>query len=282
MPGALMCVLWALALPAHAAAEPTPAEKCAEEKALYEIFAAYTPVSPASGAEAKQHVPATVWAESQWPVTFLVASSPQSLSRPDIDSGHGSAGPGSFATKYTFTSTKATTEAGTIYWAVAFTPPTPDCGSGSNTFYTPTRTLLVFPSEGGAGTTTESPSTKSPAHLRVGITARGVVHVGRPTVAYVVNCTASCTGHTQFRAWLVRGHSRAARARGLDFGPRAVSITGAAGGRQPFSQRYRGRALRSLRSMLRGSGRVRLEVSVSVKDAYGQIAQAHKAILLRR
>jgi hypothetical protein len=281
VPLALVCAAGALALPAHAAAAESSSEKCANEKALYEIFAAYTPVTPVNGAEAQAHVPATFTAESQSPVTFDVASSEQGVSKADIDSGHGSAGAGSLATKYTFTSSRATAQAGTIYWAVAFTASLPDCGGESRTFFTPTRTLQVRPSPESAPTEW-SPPTTSTSHLRVGISAANVLHVGRPTVSYSIECTSSCTGHTRVQAWLVRRHRKAARAATLDFGPRGVSITNPAGGHERFSKRYQGRALRQLRSMLRGNGQVKLEVTVTAKDASGDPATAHKVILLRR
>jgi hypothetical protein len=272
------CALAIAAPPAQAA----ESENCSAEKALLPFIAEYTPLSPAANVQAQRGSAITFSFEHELEATtlrFEAASSQTSLSTPDIDSGTATAQPG----KFTFTSTKVTAKAGTVYWAFSFTHTLRNCGGETQTYTTHARKLEVIgagesPSSPG---TSLSPPTASPAHLRVGITAARVVHMGRPTVTYVIDCTAACSGHTSFQAWEVRRHRKTIRTTALDFGPKTVSIRSSAGGHQRFSERYRAHALKKLRSALR-AGELKLEVSVKVKDSYGKIAQAQKVIWVRR
>jgi hypothetical protein len=269
------------ALPAHAAEETGPeSPRCKAEQEIFQIAAEYAPLSPADGATAQAGSAVTFSVEtniSNPDVRFDVASSSASLTKPDIDSGAGAQQAGS--SKYTFTSTKAAAKARTVYWQVAFTHVLESCGSSPVTVRTPARTLrVVGEAPGGGGGSSEegkggSPSTSwssptaSPSHLRVGITAVRVLHLRQPVVAYLIDCTARCVGHTSVEAWLVRSHKRARRMRGLDVGPRNVSITSSVGGHERFRERYTSRTLR---------------VTVEVNDASGKLAQAHAVIWLRR
>jgi len=101
-------------------------------------------LEPANGATVPAGTPVVFSAEPllKNAPTFSVASSPALLSSPDIDSGTGSQS-GAF---YKFTSTKATATPRTIYWAASFTF-TPEGCEGPSTFTTPSRTLMVVPSE---------------------------------------------------------------------------------------------------------------------------------------
>jgi hypothetical protein len=281
----LVFVICGLALPGTAAAEE-PAN-CSAEKTLLPFVAEYTPLSPAEKAQAPQDSAVTFTFGAGLEATtlrFEAASSQSLLSTPDIDSGTATAQPG----KFTFTSTKVTAKAGTLYWAFSFTHALKACGGELATYTTPVRKLEVIgtggPSEtSSSGSTTNwSPATTSSFHLRVGITAARALRVGPPTVAYVIDCTAACSGHTSVQAWQVRRrHRKTTRAAALNFGPKGVSIKPSSGGHERFSQRYRGGALKKLRSMLQ-AGEVKLQVSVAVKDASGKSASAQKVIWLRR
>jgi hypothetical protein len=290
----------ALVVPGHARAAES--SECAGEKALYELYTyaleleseGKSDTQPPNGAEVPQHSAATLSGESGVPLSFEIApgveerAGKQALKHPLIDSGTGTASPGTNATKYTFVSTKATSIARTVYWDAAFTAELKHCESPTMTFRTNPRALEVIghseeatpPPPVESRTTTYSPP--SPTGLKVGITASRLVHIGRPAVAYLVDCTAACGGQTSVRAWELRGRGKPVRVSALDFGPRAVSIPGSSGGNQRFTQRFRGRALKKLRGMLRGGHEMKLVVTATVKDSAGDSVQAQRVILLKR
>jgi hypothetical protein len=288
------------ALPARAAEETGPeSPRCKAEREIFELAAEYAPLSPADGATAQAGSAVTFTVEtdvSNPQVRFDIASSAASLTNPDIDSGAGvqQGGGSGGTTTYTFTSTKAAAKARTVYWQVAFTHVLESCGNSPVTVRTPVRTLkVVGEAPGGGGSSGEehkagSPSTSwssptaSPAHLRVGITAVRVLDLRRPVLAYLIDCTARCVGHTSVRAWLVRRHKHARRMRGLEFGPRSVSIKDSIGGHERFRDRYTGRALRQLRRLMHGGASVKLQVVVAVDDASGKLTQTHAVISVRR
>jgi hypothetical protein len=286
--GALGAVACLTTLPAPSA-QAAESENCPAERAVLPFVAENTPLSPADKLRVQQGSAVTFAFEHELEATtmkFEAASSQALLSTPDIDSGTATLQPGRPG-RFTFTSTKVTAHPGTVYWSFSFSHTLKNCNDETQTYSTPVRTLEVVgtggsngsPEHGGPET---SPPTNSPAHLRVGITAARVIHMGRPTVAYVIDCTATCSGDTSFKAWEVRGrHRKATRAAALDFGPKGVSIKSSSGGHERFTRRYRGSALKKLRSMLR-AGEVKLQVTVAVKDAYGKIARAQKVIWLRR
>jgi hypothetical protein len=296
---ALAAACCALLVPGHARAENG---ECAGEKALYELYTyaleleneGRSNTQPPNGAEVPQHGAATLSGESGTPLTFEIApgveerGGRQVLKHPLIDSGTGTPSPGTNATKYTFVSTKATSIARTVYWDAAFTAELKHCESPNMTFRTNPRALQVIghgeeptpPPPVEPGTTTYSPP--SPTGLKVGITASRLVHIGRPAIAYLVDCTATCGGQTSIRAWELRGRAKPVRVSALDFGPRAVSIVGSSGGNQRFTQHFRGRALKKLRGMLRAGHEMKLVVTATVKDSAGHSVQAQRVILLKR
>jgi hypothetical protein len=105
---------------------------------------------PSSGATVQAGGPVTFSGDSGAPVTFAVASSPALLSNPDVDSGSGSASPGTSASgppMYTFISTKAAATPRTLYWTVSFSDASiPSCaGQTPITYTTYVRTLTVVP-----------------------------------------------------------------------------------------------------------------------------------------
>jgi hypothetical protein len=282
----LACALVGGALPAAAtAAEPT---QCQGEKLLYELYAYAVGMRmiPESGAEVGQRSSVALSSESETQLRLNVASSEAGLARPDIDSGAGTAGPGTDTTRWTFNSTKATARPGTVYWDASFTRPLPSCGGGIETFRTGARALQVIsaaemPPPIPSPETNTTYSAPTATGLKVGITAARVVR-GHASVAYLVDCTAQCSGRTYVHAWVLRGHKRALRARQFDFGPRNVSISAPSGGNQRFTVRFRGSTLKQLKSMLHGGGELKLAVTAAVKDTAGHGAQAARTILMHR
>lgn len=209
--------------------------------------------------------------------------------------GTASPSSGSGTVPYSFTSSKATENAGTVYWQVSFTRRIPHCNGGKGETRTfPTSILGAKPHvltvlEGGEiprpvpipgpGSTSESKA--SPTGLKVSITAAQLIHIGHPAIAYLVGCTAQCTGKTSFQAWQLRGRRKPLRVRALDFGPRTVSIQGATGGNERFNAHWRGRALKTLKSMLHGGHEVKLVVTAKVADSKHNSVQVQRVILLK-
>ncbi len=302
--GVLLGLTLALTLPAHAAAEPS---QCEGERFIYELYAyaVSTTLRPETGAEVAQHSTVTFTGEGEAPLTFEVASSEAALAHPDIDSGTGTSGPGTETTKWTFTSTKAASTAGTIYWQVSFTRKLTQCGGETRTYTTTglgatAHTLSVIsaaelptpapateaPPPSSSPGATNGPNTSwsaaTPTGLRVGLTASRLVHIGHPAVAYLVDCTAACEGKTSFTAWQLRGRHKPRALRSLDFAAHKVSMTGATGGNVRYTAHFRGRALKQLRSILRAGGEVKLQLSARVKDTKGNFVQVQRVLLLKR
>jgi len=274
----------------------------------FELFAygVSTTFTPADGAEAAQGSAVTFSGESgviepneghpeELPLRFEIASSEEALSKGSyLDSGAGRVSPGikPERRKYSLTSSRVTTNTGDIYWQASFTHYLAKCGktvtfntgSGFSKPYvvsvvSPSETPTQVPSPGG-GNTNYSKST--PTGLKVGVTASRLVHIGHTAVAYLVDCTATCTGKTSVQAWELRGRRKPASVRALAFGPRKVSITGTSGGNERFVMRFRGRALRELRSILRSGHEVKLVITASVKDSKGNPVHAQRVVLLKR
>jgi hypothetical protein len=318
---ACLCGGSLLAIPGHAGAEQSEEEKCQGELLLYE-FLAYgvgTTLAPASGAEVVQHSAVTFTGESastepepgkreEIPLSFQVSTSKtrdaekrEVPAPPYLASGVGTASPnpGSGTVPYSFTTSKATENPGTVYWQASFSRRLPHCNGGKGETKTfPTSILGAKPHALTVLKGEEEPERLPPCHpptpicisespetpgkLKVSITAAQLVHIGHPAVAYLVGCTVKCTGKTSFQAWQLRGRHKALRVRALDFGPRSVSITAAAGGNERFTAHWRGRALKTLRSMLRGGHEVKLVVTAKVVDPEHNPTQVSRVILLKR
>jgi len=200
-------------------------------------------------------------------LTFAVASSPTSLSNPDIDSGLGSpvpfseeAGPQTSFT-YTFTSAAAAKTPGTVYWQASFSTSgiEPCAGSSPSIFRTAVRALTVV--QAPVQVSIDGPSSFRGAH---------------PTIVYGVDCSISCTGDTYYQAFALQRKSTARRVPSLDFGPTPVSITAGTAGNELFAWHYSGRALRTLDKIIRGGEIVEIKLSVKVADASGNVARAHE------
>jgi hypothetical protein len=146
---ALASVGTCLAAPAHAlTSRRSPGALCgAEQSALRVQEEATRLLSPADGAKLPEGSFVTFSASSGVQITFSVADSPERLAAsPDIDHGSGTAQRESGT--YSFTSKKAAADPGTVYWAVTFTRTLSGCEgpSGSATYTTPPRKLVIVPS----------------------------------------------------------------------------------------------------------------------------------------
>lgn len=316
--GAATCAGAALLTPVEALAE-TQAEQCQKEEEGGPALAAIIELteSPPSGAVVSQGSSVSLSAitpigkneftgnTEEFPLSFEISPSTVNnegveLTQPYIAHGPGTPGPASEdARQYTFTSAPAAAHAGSIYWTASFSRTLNSCaGKPTKTYATaPSKIEVVAPGslpssppspEGpptGPGGSNGSHSSWSPATatgLRVGITATRVVHLSHPGLAYVVNCTARCTGTTSVTAWMLSRHKRAARAKRFDFGPRAVSITSGTGGNERFVERLGRATLKKLKGMVRGGHQLRLVVAAKVKDSAGNAVETRRTVLLER
>ena len=154
--GALVCAMTLSALPARA--EGPGGLNCLSERQATKTQEEYAKLlSPAEGATLPASTPVTFFARGggEWPMTFMVASSPALLSSPDIDSGLGTLLPPGYKTElvppeenpeWWLTSTKASATPRTIYWTASFTHSLRFCDEPPVTFTLPPRTLTVVPS----------------------------------------------------------------------------------------------------------------------------------------
>ena len=119
----------------------SPWEACNLATGAAEAVAKHMEQTPAEAATVDLEVPVTFSSGALGGAapTFEIASSPTLISTPDIDHGTGSAqAPGT----YSFTSTRATSVARTIYWVASYTFAPEDC-EHPVTFTTPVRALTV-------------------------------------------------------------------------------------------------------------------------------------------
>jgi hypothetical protein len=174
--------------------------QCANEELSFKLLSEYTKlVSPADGATVQAGSPVTFVGESGGgkPLSFEVASSPSSLSSPDVDAGLGSLQPatGTPSPQYAFTSTKAAATPRMIYWAVSFSESLQGCAEPVHTYRTPARALTVLlapstpPSAPPTPTTPATVSTAqitallvgelrpSPAQARIGALLKGGIAI---------------------------------------------------------------------------------------------------------
>ncbi len=141
--GMSACAMTSLASSAHALTYGgSPWLICANNKEAAEVGTRNMPLEPAGGAIVPVGTAVTFSGESNYGLTFNLASSSTLLSSPDVDSGTGTQS-GPF---FRFTSTKATATPRTIYWTASFSFTPGEC-EGPSTFTTPVRTLIVAPSE---------------------------------------------------------------------------------------------------------------------------------------
>jgi hypothetical protein len=183
----------------YTAGPPSPASMCVAAVVGNEL-ALEARLAPSNGASVQAGTPVTFSGYSGAPVTFAVASSAALLSTPDIDSGLGSAQPENL---YTFTSTKATATAGTVYWDASFSSETlKGCeGLTPTTYTTSVRTLTVLPPPSPPMTasvpTTTATTTTPPAptgSVSLDGSTINVQNSGRAQVKLACTGTATCSG----------------------------------------------------------------------------------------
>jgi len=230
------CAMTILASPAHAFEYGfSPGLICANNKEAAEVVARYMPPEPANGATVPAGTPLVFSGESNYALTFNVASSPALLSSPDIDSGIGSQS-GAF---YRFTSAKASATPRTIYWTASFTFTPRECESPS-TFTTPVRTLIVAPTEAELKQQEEAAAKKkleeeAAVKKKEEETAAAgsvvldglTINVERSREAAVkLTCSdiATCAGNLALAASTTRGNGKARHARAESIGTAGFSI----------------------------------------------------------
>jgi hypothetical protein len=128
----------------------TEAEICySEESSALGVVENF--LSPANGSMVAAGTSLTFSSDSSQPLSFAIASSEALLSTPNVDSGPGSPSPpppnaaGAGTQHYSFTSTKATGSAGTVYWQASFSSAAlPHCADYAHTEKTAVRTLTVL------------------------------------------------------------------------------------------------------------------------------------------
>jgi hypothetical protein len=306
-----LCACTLLAAPLapalSARAEGAPSNECETEKLLYELaaYAIGKEAKPESATEVAAGSPVRFEAESEWPISFDVASSEEALSHPDIDHGSGSPQKGQRenATDYVFVSTRAAAKEGTVYWVVSFTRTLPHCGGEERTFYSNSlhekaHTLIVLapavapeppppaetppsaPNPTSGHTTSWSGGSSTTASAKIGITAAKLIHLHRQALAYLISCTVECAGSTSARGWLLRGHRKPIPLKILRCGPRRFKVAGSTGGHLHITCRFRGPALRRLHALLAHHKRVRLQISASAKAAGDARLHVARSILL--
>jgi hypothetical protein len=201
---------WAMMVPAVPAQALTygnsPWVICENAKEAAEVGARYMPLEPAEGGTVQAGTSVAFSGESNYALTFSVASSSALLPGPDIDRGVGSQS-GSF---YTFTSTMTTATPRTIYWTASFTFTPEDC-EGPSVFTTPVRTLTVVssPTEAEpaeAEVTATKKQEEAPSTGSVSL-AQSTINVQGTQAAVKLACTGTdaCSGKLILTARNARG-----------------------------------------------------------------------------
>jgi hypothetical protein len=223
--------------------------------------------------------PVTFSSVSSSPLSFAIASSPTLLSTPDIDSGAGSPAPapppdapGSVV--YSFTSTKATATARTVYWTASFSSAgiSGCAGQPQQTRTTRPESLAIVARPGPA------PEPAS-ATAELTISAPHRFDLRHPFVVYQIHCTVSCSGETNYHVLILRPHRHAIRVSQLDQTPTSFAV-GTGQREWRFSRRLDGRALRVLRHLLHDRSTVAFALTVTATDVTGEAMHAVRSVRL--
>jgi hypothetical protein len=242
-----------------------------------------TTLEPKEGATVQVGSSVTLSVRSRSPVSFAIASSPELLASSDIDSGMGIAGPSGI---YTFTSDKATAVPGTVYWDASISNVNfPECAGFPSFGYTttPHKLMVSLPTPTPTPPPTPPSLAPPPVHtpVTVSIVKPGGFAIARPTVVYDIRCTASCSGDTSYQLVLSRHYRETDRVIRLDVESRQVSLAATSGGTEQFVYQYAGRALQSLKRLVRRGDVVEIRIGVEVAGAAGEIAQARSTVRTR-
>jgi hypothetical protein len=226
---------------------------------------------PEEGAKVVAGTPVTFSVPSSTPVTFAVASSPALLASPNIDQGLGQPLPSeNDEHMQVFTSSKAASTPGTVYWQVSFSAAEVEgCAGGASGRVTiPPRTLTVEPAP-------RPPPPPPAAPLPVPALSATIssVLMGHPQVAFNVRCSTSCVGTAAYVVTVIHRHRKRPEP-ALDFGPWKVTIASSSGGVQRFTHRYTGASLRKLKHLIHDGDALEIHIASTVTDAGGKTAVA--------
>lgn len=213
---------------------------------------------------------------SDAPVTFSIASSPVLLASPNIDQGFAQPLPSEGGTTHmqVFTSSKAASTPGTVYWRASFSAAeVPGCaGVLSGLITSPPRTLTVEPAA------PLPPPLPPPLTAPLPASAFGATissaSMRRPRIAFEVHCSTSCAGTAAYVVSAFHRY-RKSRERALDFGPWKVAIASSSGGVQQFAHRYTGASLRKLKHLIHDGDALEVHITSTVTDAGGTTVVAH-------
>ena len=263
-------------------------EVCGSER-VSELAAVENRLTPANGTSVTVGTAITFSSESTQPLSFAVASSSEQLSSPDIDSGPGSASPGSGGTqRYSFSSTKAAASPRTVYWQASFsTQGLTNCAhQPSQTVTTAVRTFTVLaPSSGEAEADTkaqeQAAAKKKQEEATANNTPRGVaggvsldvatVPVGSAHEARVkLTCagTAICSGRLTLATMHTDSKGKHDHVKPLTIGTSAFSLS--AGKTQAVSLKLTARG----RALLR-AGHGRLDAGLTILKSSPAPSQTH-------
>jgi hypothetical protein len=242
-------------------------------------------LSPANALTVTVGTPVTFSSDSSQPLSFAIASSPALLSTPNVDSGPGSPGPAppnAGGTQYSFTSTKASASAGTVYWQASFSRAgLPHCTGYAQTEKTAVRTLTVLPPPPvpTPPAPMTAPDLTPPAPVALSISSRRF-HLVHPTVTYRIKCSEPCTGGIGYEV-VVQRHHRAVRVDSLEIAPATFAINAPGGGEQQFGYRFAGAGLRLLRHMVQKGDAMAVELRVSARPPeYQDVTHAERIVSL--
>lgn len=253
----------------------TPPQNCRGLTVGGDIAAKLTVIEvralPEEGAKVVAGTQVTFSTPSDAPVTFSVASSLALLASPNIDQGLAQPLPseGGITHMQVFTSSKAASTPGTVYWQTSFSAAeVPGCaGVLSGLITSPPRTLTVEPAP------LPPLPLAAPQPAPAFSAAISSAPMGRPQVAFEVHFSTSCFGTAAYVVTAFR-HHRKSRERALDFGPWKVAITSSSGGVQQFTRRYTGASLRKLKHLIHDGDALEVHIASTVTDAGGTTAVA--------
>ncbi|MGH2853805.1 MAG: hypothetical protein ACRDLF_06400 [Solirubrobacteraceae bacterium] len=243
-------------------------------------------LSPSNETTVTAGAPVVFLGSSEAPVMFAVASSPALLSSPDIDSGLGSGQPEPMSSglldTYTFTSTKATAMARTVYWDASFSNANiPECaGMSVSTFTTEARALTVL-APPSSPPTPPSPMTAArigpPEHSEVSLAGTSIAVQDSGIALLKLDCTgsAACKGSLTLTA-AAKGRKRRATST-VTIGSASFSIPGDETKTVKIKLDGTGRALLSA-----GHGRLGAHMEILELEAAPTQTQSESVLLIQK
>lgn len=168
-----------------------------------------------------------------------------------------------------FTSSKAASTPGTVYWQASFSAAeVPECaGVLSGLITSPVRTLTVEPAP------LPPPPAASPLAPVFSATISSAP-MDRPQIAFKVHCDTNCVGTASYVVTVTHRHRKSPEP-ALDRGPWTVAIGSSAGGVQQFTHRFTGASLRKLKHLIHNGDAIEVHIASTVRDAGGNMAVAY-------